>query len=124
MLAGDPPFLASTPQAVLARQSLDPVPRLHTVRQTVPSFVEQAITKALAKVPADRFATAAQFAEALTGPLAVAQVGHENSIMVLDFANISADPALAWPSPGIAETASAHPTNTPGVQAVNHARAP
>src|SRR2546422_370495 len=75
MLAGDPPFLASTPQAVLARQSLDPVPRLHTVRQTVPSFVEQAITKALAKVPADRFATAAQFAEALTGPLAVAQVG-------------------------------------------------
>src|SRR2546427_2070315 len=54
MLAGDPPFLASTPRAVLARQSLDPVPRIHTVRQTVPSSVEQAITKALAKVPADR----------------------------------------------------------------------
>src|SRR2546427_9102334 len=53
MLAGDPPFLASTPRAVLARQSLDPVPRIHTVRQSVPSSVEQAITKALAKVPAD-----------------------------------------------------------------------
>src|SRR3989454_6535723 len=104
MLAGDPPFLASTPRAVLARQSLDPVPRIHTVRQTVPSSVEQAITKALAKVPADRFATAAQFAEALTVPVAVAQVGHENSIVVLDFANISGDPALAWLSTGIAET--------------------
>src|SRR5438093_7324324 len=55
--------LASTPRAVLARQSLDPVPRIHTVRQTVPSSGEQAITKALAKVPADRFATAARSEE-------------------------------------------------------------
>ena len=123
MLAGDPPFLASTPRAVLARQSLDPVPRIHTVRQTVPSSVEQAITKALAKVPADRFATAAQFAEALTGPVAVAQVGHENSIVVLDFANISGDPALAWLSTGIAETVSVDLKKIRGLKVVNHDRA-
>ncbi len=123
MLAGDPPFLASTPRAVLARQSLDPVPRIRTVRQTVPSSVEQAITKALAKVPADRFATAAQFAEALTGPVAVAQVGHENSIVVLDFANISGDPALAWLSTGIAETVSVDLKKIRGLKVVNHDRA-
>jgi len=35
------------------------------IRDTVPDAVEQAVTKALAKLPADRFGTAAQFAEAL-----------------------------------------------------------
>src|SRR5439155_655684 len=80
MLAGDPPFLASTPQAVLARQALDPVPRLRTVRQTVPRSVEQAITKALAKVAADRFATAAQLADALTAAApAVGAVGRDGN---------------------------------------------
>src|SRR3989449_7472838 len=65
MLAGDPPYVASSAQAVAARQSMDPVPRLRTVREKVPAAVEQVIGQALAKVPADRFATAAAFAEAL-----------------------------------------------------------
>jgi serine/threonine-protein kinase len=68
MLAGEPPFTGPTQQAVLARHALDPVPRLRTVRQTVPRGIEQAISRALAKVPADRFATAEQFATALRGP--------------------------------------------------------
>ncbi|PYP69691.1 MAG: serine/threonine protein kinase, partial [Gemmatimonadetes bacterium] len=59
MLAGEPPFGGPTGQAILARHSLDPVPRLKTVRATVPEGVEWAITKALAKVPADRFTTPA-----------------------------------------------------------------
>src|SRR5437763_216336 len=65
MLAGSPPFLGSSARAILARQSLDPVPRLRTVRETVPEEFERAVVKALAKAPADRFATATQFAEAL-----------------------------------------------------------
>ncbi|PYO14936.1 MAG: hypothetical protein DMD31_07350 [Gemmatimonadetes bacterium] len=124
MLAGDPPFLASTPQAVLARQALDPVPRLRTVRQTVPRSVEQAITKALAKVAADRFATAAQFAEALIAVApAVGEVGPENSIVVLDFTNISGDPGLDWLSSGIAETVSVDLKKIAGLQIINHERA-
>jgi serine/threonine protein kinase len=66
MLAGTPPFTGPTPQAILARQAVDPVPPLHTLRSTVPWSVEHAIQRALAKVPADRFATAAQFAAALS----------------------------------------------------------
>ena len=124
MLAGDPPFLASTPQAVLARQALDPVPRLRTVRQTVPRSVEQAITKALAKVAADRFATAAQFAEALIAAApAVGEVGREDSIVVLDFTNISGDPGLDWLSSGIAETVSVDLKKIAGLQIINHERA-
>jgi serine/threonine protein kinase/tetratricopeptide (TPR) repeat protein len=65
LLAGAPPFLGPTAQAILARRLTDPVPPLRTVRDTVPLAVEQAITKALAKTPVDRFATATQFAEAL-----------------------------------------------------------
>ena len=65
MLAGNPPFTGSTDQAILARHSVDPVPAIRTVRSTVPLGVERAITRALAKVPADRFDTASEFAQAL-----------------------------------------------------------
>ena len=68
MLAGSPPFTGSTPQAILARHSIDPVPSLRTVRATVPAGIEWAIGKAMAKVPSDRFATAADFATALAHP--------------------------------------------------------
>jgi serine/threonine-protein kinase len=67
MLAGDPPFTGHTAHALIARHVLDPVPSLLTVRDTIPDEVEAAITCALAKVPADRFATAAAFSAALRG---------------------------------------------------------
>jgi serine/threonine-protein kinase len=63
MLGGEPPFTGPSPQAVLARHSVDPVPHLRTLRRTVPRDLERAVERALAKVPADRFRTAAQFAE-------------------------------------------------------------
>jgi eukaryotic-like serine/threonine-protein kinase len=66
MLAGQPPFVGATAQQLLARHAIDPIPPLRTVRDTVPAGVEQSVTRALAKVPADRFATAADFADALT----------------------------------------------------------
>ena len=66
MLAGAPPFTGPTTRAVLARHAVDSAPSLHTVRSTVPRTVEVAIERALAKVPADRFDTADDFAHALT----------------------------------------------------------
>ena len=68
MLAGVPPFTGPTAQAIMARHAVDPVPALRTVRATVPEAVAYAIERALAKVPADRFATTADFAEALIAP--------------------------------------------------------
>jgi eukaryotic-like serine/threonine-protein kinase len=65
MLGGDPPFTGSSAQAILARKVVDQIPSLRTVRETVPFTVERAVRKALARAPADRFATATQFAEAL-----------------------------------------------------------
>jgi TolB-like protein/tetratricopeptide (TPR) repeat protein len=65
MLAGDPPYTGPTAQAVLARKAAEPLPFLRAVRETVPEEVEGVISKALAKVPADRYSTAHEFQRAL-----------------------------------------------------------
>jgi serine/threonine-protein kinase len=68
MLAGEPPFQAPNPQAVVARK-LNESPRgLSVLRESVSPGLEGAIRRALAKVPADRFATAAEFAQAVSAP--------------------------------------------------------
>ena len=65
MLVGEPPFTGPTAQAVIAKRFSGDVPRVRHVRPSVPDSVEQAVTRALAPVPADRFATTAEFARAL-----------------------------------------------------------
>jgi tRNA A-37 threonylcarbamoyl transferase component Bud32 len=65
MLAGEPPFTGPTPKAVLARHMQQPPPSLRVVRPTVPEPLQAAIERALAKSPADRFRTAADFVAAL-----------------------------------------------------------
>jgi serine/threonine-protein kinase len=65
MLSGQPPYTGVNAEAIMARKILGPLPSLRIVRDTIPPRVEAAVTKALAKVPADRFATAAEFANAL-----------------------------------------------------------
>ena len=65
MLAGEPPFSAPTAQAMIARRLIDTPRPLREVRETVPEGVAHAVARALAKAPADRFATAAEFARAL-----------------------------------------------------------
>ena len=69
MLAGEPPFIAQTPQAIIAKGVLEPVPHVRTLRGSVPESVEAALTRALARAPADRFQTAAEFARALAVPV-------------------------------------------------------
>jgi serine/threonine-protein kinase len=69
MLAGEPPFTAKNPQALMARHAMEAVPSVRIVRNTVPQEVEDTIFAAMAKVPADRPQSAAQFAELLGAPL-------------------------------------------------------
>ena len=56
---------APTAQAMIARRFTEPRRPLRQLRDTVPERVEQAVQQALARAPADRFATAAEFARAL-----------------------------------------------------------
>jgi serine/threonine-protein kinase len=104
MLTGSPPFTGATAQAVLARQLVDrPLP-ICSARPTVPAAIERAVLQALEKVPADRFATAGQFAAALRGQdVVVADPDAGLSIAVLPFANLSAEPEFEYFGEGIAD---------------------
>ena len=68
MLAGEPPYTGASPQAIIAKRFADPVPSIRRLRETVPETVDQALMQAMAKAPADRFGTAAEFNHALTVP--------------------------------------------------------
>ncbi len=65
MLTGEPPFTGPTAQAIVARVMTEEPRPIAPQRNTVPPHVEDAVLIALAKLPADRFATAAEFAAAL-----------------------------------------------------------
>src|SRR5216117_1940658 len=101
LLVGEPPYTGPTAQAVIAKRLAGPAPGVRRLRATVPGGVEQALLKALATVPADRFASAAAFAEALAQPGAVRPA--PKSIAVLPFTNLSPDPENTYFADGITE---------------------
>src|SRR6266576_952416 len=68
MLAGEPPHTGPTVQSVIAKVVTARPRPLRQLRESVPPHVEAAVLKALAKLPADRFQTAAQFVDALARP--------------------------------------------------------
>jgi Tol biopolymer transport system component len=67
MLAGDPPFTASSAQAVIMKIITEPAAPVTTRRKSVPPNVAAAVAKSLEKLPADRFTSASEFALALQG---------------------------------------------------------
>ena len=68
MLTAEPPFTGATAQAIIARVMTEEPRSLMLQRHTVPAHVEAAVRTALEKLPADRFGSAAAFAEALANP--------------------------------------------------------
>ncbi len=77
MLAGEPPFTGPSAQAIIAKVvTADPVP-LRESRKTVPVHVDAAVLTALQKLPADRFASTAAFASALSGATPVPSLAAE-----------------------------------------------
>ena len=65
MLVGEPPFTGATVQAIVAKVLSAPAPAISALRPSVPAPVDAAVMRALAKVPADRWRSAAEFAAAL-----------------------------------------------------------
>jgi serine/threonine protein kinase/Flp pilus assembly protein TadD len=101
MLAGTAPFTGPTAQAIMSKRFSETPPPVRAARAAVSESVETALTRALARVPADRFATASQFAQALAvpsgstppGSTTATPAGHPaggaKSIAVLPFADMS-----------------------------------
>jgi serine/threonine-protein kinase len=67
MLAGDPPHTASSAQAIIMKIVTEAAPPVTARRKSVPEHVAAALERALEKLPADRFASAAEFVAALRG---------------------------------------------------------
>jgi TolB-like protein/Flp pilus assembly protein TadD/tRNA A-37 threonylcarbamoyl transferase component Bud32 len=111
MVGGTAPFSGLTAQAIIAKLFTEAVPSLRDRREGVPEWLEQAVRRALAKAPAERYATAAQFGQALVGPSGgttppgsqQAGAAPARSIAVLPFVNMSADPENEYFTDGIAE---------------------
>ncbi|MDH3734686.1 MAG: serine/threonine protein kinase, partial [Gemmatimonadota bacterium] len=68
MLAGTPPFVGRSSSAILGQILTGDPPPVTEHRKTVPRNMADALSKALEKVPADRFQTAREFAAALADP--------------------------------------------------------
>lgn len=68
MLTGEPPFTGATVQAIVAKVLTERPSNPSAVRDTIPRHVEATVLRALAKLPADRWESAAEFAHALQHP--------------------------------------------------------
>ena len=113
MLTGEPPFTGVTPQAIIAKRFVSPIPKVRVTRD-VPEAVDDALTRALARTPVDRFPTAAGFLEALRQVSGVGATPQATvvsaptppppkAIAVLPLANMSADPENEYFSDGMTE---------------------
>src|SRR4051812_865903 len=67
MLTGEAPHTGNTAQAIIAKVLTDRPRSIRLSRDTVPAHVERAVECALAKLPADRFPSARDFADAIVG---------------------------------------------------------
>jgi len=120
MLSGEPPFTGPTAQAIIAKRFVSPVPKVRTTRD-VPQAVDEAVTRALARTPVDRYPTAAEFAEALrlthlASPEAPRSTPAPKAIAVLPLANRSADPENEYFSDGMTEEIINALAKVPGLQ--------
>ena len=117
MLSGEPPFTGPTGQAIIAKRFVSPVPKLRPNRD-VPAGVEDAVIRALARAPADRFVTTAEFAAALQGgsDSAAPSRAAPKAIAVLPLANMSADPENEYFSDGMTEEIINALAKVPGMQ--------
>jgi serine/threonine-protein kinase len=103
LLAGVPPHAGGTARSVIMRRFSQPPPRVRQVRPEVPAAVDEAITRALAVDPAERFPSAGAFADALAGRAVPARAPRQPSVAVLPFTNLSADPENEFFADGITE---------------------
>ena len=106
MLTGSPPFHGDSLRAIMTRHLTEAPPRIRRLRPELPEAIEAALIRAMAKDPADRFAsvdefTAALRAEAQEQPRRSARA--TRSIAVLPFVNASPDPDNEYLSDGITD---------------------
>ena len=119
-LAGVPPYDGPSAPVVLTRRMTEPVPPLRAYRAAVPAAVQQAIERALAKSPRDRFDSMTQFVEALTHSSAAATPLRQRAAAGIAVVAVAIVCVAVWTfrqHPFRITTGNATPvTNSPGVE--------
>ena len=130
---GNPPFQGHSAMAVISQHIVRTPPRVTSPRETLPPAVADAVGRMLSKDPAERPATAGDFAtvlEAATLQLRKPRIGEERlqaaerdresrkAVFVLDFTNISGATEVDWLAGGIAETVSVDLKKISGIEVV------
>ena len=103
LLTGEPPFTGPNAHAVMAKRLTQTPVEVSSLRESVPTSVSCAVARALARTPADRFATAALFGKALDASNQVSAPPPQQSVAVLPFENMSADPENEYFCDGVTE---------------------
>jgi serine/threonine protein kinase len=106
MLTGEPPFKGQSGMQLLTKQLTAPAPSARALRPEMPPDLDQALTTALAKEPAERFQDAAVFASAISMTsvtVAPASEPARKTIVVLPFVNRSPDPDNEYFSDGLTD---------------------
>jgi serine/threonine protein kinase/Tfp pilus assembly protein PilF len=108
LITGYQPFKGPTAQAVMAKRFTETPRRLDEVRAETPAHVADAVAKALAREPQDRFKSCGEFGRALATPgvavpSASKQLAQLPSVAVLPFANVGGDPDNQFLSDGITD---------------------
>ncbi|MFN8582932.1 MAG: serine/threonine-protein kinase [Gemmatimonadaceae bacterium] len=105
MIVGEQPFTGHTVQAVIAKRFVQTPVDVAALREGVPRPVSRAVQKALARLPIDRYDTAALFVAQLSEVEAVSAkpAAPEKSLAVLPFTNFSSDPENEFFADGVTE---------------------
>ena len=133
MLAGEPPFVGPTAQAIIARRFSESAPSVLRLRSQVPPAMARIVARALSTVPADRFPTAAALSAALAAPAAWAPAGEtalsgagrlvDRSVAVLPFASLSPDPEKEYFADGMTDELINALAKVPGLHVVSRTSA-
>jgi serine/threonine-protein kinase len=98
MLTGEPPHTGATSQAIIARLVTERPRSVRETRSTVSVAMDQAIARALAKSPADRFPSCGAFAKALVAPEAMPERAprHRGPVVAVLSAVVVVAALAAW----------------------------
>jgi serine/threonine-protein kinase len=122
-VTGTTPFGGTTSMGMMVRRLMDTPPPMRSVRPDVTPALEAVVRKAMARIPAERFSTAAELSSALaaleagtSAGVAVAAREEEASLAVLPFVNLSADPDNEYFSDGMTDELMGALAKLPGLR--------
>ncbi len=103
MVTGNPPFSGGSMEAILVRRFTESPPRMSSLADGVPGWLDSAVFRAMARDPKNRFGTMKQFSSMLLQPAVEFEARDTKSIAVLPFADMSPSGEDEYLSDGISE---------------------